>query len=308
MATDGPKIIDGDRAHDTYWGIMDLYDGGADVAEITEAFPLQPRYYFDAFDLEIYVTSCGLAYWELGLMDEQRLNYIRYVISQGACVREWAKYSEEYSRKRQAVLRRFLARIEKKNQKIRKRKKYRTVTNFVFNENSVLAFKLSNGEYAAAVCVDISQYRGNCHYWLTPTTYRSIERPDLEQIKQTGMLGGVIPSGFSKAKIQQKQPGIEKIWAYRGGEQDVCFGFTVHAIAHKDLRKIKHRFEKIGEISIAEGLKDLSSLSYLSSFEEFDEAYVDLEEQIAIFRYQKYPVRILLDSTGDQVLTKSHEG
>ncbi|MCO6491979.1 MAG: hypothetical protein J5I98_26415 [Phaeodactylibacter sp.] len=26
MATDGPKIIDGDLAHDTYWGIMDKYD------------------------------------------------------------------------------------------------------------------------------------------------------------------------------------------------------------------------------------------------------------------------------------------
>jgi glycine dehydrogenase len=31
MATDGVKIIDGDTAYDTYWGIMDLCDIGADV-------------------------------------------------------------------------------------------------------------------------------------------------------------------------------------------------------------------------------------------------------------------------------------
>ena len=34
MATDGTKIIDGDTAHDTYWGIMDLYDSGAELKMI----------------------------------------------------------------------------------------------------------------------------------------------------------------------------------------------------------------------------------------------------------------------------------
>ena len=34
MSTDGVKIIDGDTAHDTYWGIMDLYDSGADFNTI----------------------------------------------------------------------------------------------------------------------------------------------------------------------------------------------------------------------------------------------------------------------------------
>ena len=34
MATDGVKIIDGDTAHDTYWGIMDLYESAADFNTI----------------------------------------------------------------------------------------------------------------------------------------------------------------------------------------------------------------------------------------------------------------------------------
>ena len=40
MATDGVKIIDGDLAHDTYWGIMDLYDSGVEIQEIPESDPI----------------------------------------------------------------------------------------------------------------------------------------------------------------------------------------------------------------------------------------------------------------------------
>lgn len=46
MATDGVKIIDGDTAHDTYWGIMDLYDNGATVETIRTQI-LFPKLGFD---------------------------------------------------------------------------------------------------------------------------------------------------------------------------------------------------------------------------------------------------------------------
>lgn len=57
MSTDGTKIIDGDTAHDTYWGIMDLYDSGADLEIILAKFPLVQKEFYDEFDNEIYVTS-----------------------------------------------------------------------------------------------------------------------------------------------------------------------------------------------------------------------------------------------------------
>jgi len=59
MATDGIKIIDGDRARDAYWGIMDLYDSGADFDVIEKEFPLNLPDFIDEFDNEIYVTSCA---------------------------------------------------------------------------------------------------------------------------------------------------------------------------------------------------------------------------------------------------------
>lgn len=49
MATDGVKIIDGDAAHDTYWGIIDLFDSGANIETIRKKYPFpQPQeYYYD---------------------------------------------------------------------------------------------------------------------------------------------------------------------------------------------------------------------------------------------------------------------
>lgn len=64
MATDGPKIIDGDTAHDTYRGIMDIYDNNGSYEEIQEFFPIKVNY-LDDFYYEIYLTSLALAYWEI---------------------------------------------------------------------------------------------------------------------------------------------------------------------------------------------------------------------------------------------------
>jgi hypothetical protein len=96
MATDGVKIIDGDTAHDTYWGIMDLYDSDAAFEKIEEEFPITQPDYFDDFDHEIYVTSCALAFWEIGRMTEEKLAIVKHVIEKGACVKEWAENQTTY--------------------------------------------------------------------------------------------------------------------------------------------------------------------------------------------------------------------
>ncbi len=70
MATDGVKIIDGDTAHDTYWGIMDLYDSGATFKTIRTQIPFPQPDYYDDFDYEIYTTAYALAMWEIGFITE----------------------------------------------------------------------------------------------------------------------------------------------------------------------------------------------------------------------------------------------
>jgi len=295
MATDGTKIIDGDTAHDTYWGIMDLYDFGADLKVILNEFPLEQLEYFDDFDNEIYVTSCGLAYWELGILTAERMEYIQEVINKDACVKQWASYSEKEGKSRKLVLKRYLGKIEKTNKKVRKRKKYRKRTNFIFNENSVLTFQLSNKEYAVTCCVKIDQYRGSCNYWFVPITYSAASKPTIELIMDSEILGRTIASGFTRDETQASHPGIEKIWNHVGGKPNFCFGFAIQAVEHTALLGFKNKFEKIGELNILEGLKKVGSLGHEDSYERYDETYSELENQIEVFGYQKFPISLVIN-------------
>ncbi len=277
MATDGTKIIDGNTAHDTYWGIMDLYDSGAESEMILNEFPLEQPDYFDSFDNEIYVTSCGLAYWEIGLMTPKRVEYIENVISKNACVNEWTKLSEKEGKSRKSVLTRYLNKIKKENTKIRKPKKYRKISNFIFNENDILSFKLKDNSYRSLICLKTDQYRGNCNYWFVPTIYKSFEKPTEKLITKEMILGRTISSGYDKETTRKEQPGIEIIWDYVGENSKFFFGFVIDAVEHKDLLKFKNSFEKVGSVNIIDGLKKTGSFGYLESFERFEERYDDLD-------------------------------
>lgn len=297
MATDGTKIIDGDTAHDTYWGIMDLYDSEAGLDMILDEFPLeQPASdYFDAFDNEIYVTSCGLAYWEIGLMTPKRLHYIESIVAKNACVDEWTRSSEKEGKSRKSVLARYLQKISKENTKIRQPKKYRKITNFIFNENDVLSFQLADKTYRSLVCIKIDQYRGYCNYWMVPTTYQSHEPPTLELITEEMILGRTISASYDKETIKQMQPGIEIIWDYIGSQRKIFFGFVVDAVEHKDLLKFKNQFECIGSLKIIEGLKKEGSFGYSCEFQDFEQKYKDLNNQMGVFGYKKYPISIMTE-------------
>jgi len=295
MATDGTKIIDGDTAHDTYWGIMDLYDSEADSEMILNEFPLEQLDYFDAFDNEIYVTSCGLAYWEIGLMTTVRIAYIENIVAKNACVEEWSKLSEKEGKSRKSVLTRFLNKIRKENTKIRKPKKYRKISNFLFAENDILSFQIKDNSYRSLICMKIDQYRGNCNYWFVPTTYKSLEKPTEKSIINEMILGRTIGSGYDKETTREQQLGIDIIWDYLGGNKNLFFGFVIDGVEHKDLLKFKNSFEKVGSIKIVEGLKKTGSFGYFENFERFEERYGDLDKQINIFGYKKYPIEIMIE-------------
>jgi hypothetical protein len=91
MATDGVKIIDGDTAHDTYWGIMDLYDSGATFETIKAKIPFPQPDYYDDFDYEIYTTAYALAVWETGFITDDIIQEVKKVIQKGACVKTWTQ-------------------------------------------------------------------------------------------------------------------------------------------------------------------------------------------------------------------------
>ncbi len=295
MATDGVKIIDGDTAHDTYWGIMDLYDSGADFDTINKEFPLIQADYFDDFDNEIYVTSCALGHWEMGQMTDDKLAYVKSIIDKGACVKEWAENNEKDGKSRQKELDKFWKKISQTNTKVRARKKFRKITNFYFQPDELLTFQLKDGNYRAVICASIDQYRGQCNYILVPTTYNGNKKPTVDDLKDKEILGRQIGSGYDQQTTKERQPGIERIWKLTGGNCNFFFGVIKLAVDHKDFINFKDRFEKVGTLKIIEGLKETGSFGYEENFERFETIFSDLENHIKIFQQKKYPVTTLCD-------------
>lgn len=295
MATDGIKIIDVDRAHDTYWGIMDLYDSGADFHTINKAFSLVQVDYFSDFDHEIYVTSCALALWEIGQITEGDLAYVKSIIDKGACVKAWTKNNEKDGQARQKELDKFWKKISQTNEKVRAIKKYRKVTSLYFQPDDLLTFQLKDGNYRAAICVTIEQYRGQCNYILVPTTYNSSKKPTVKDLKDKEILGLEIGSGYDQRTTREMQSGIERIWNLSGGNCNYFFGVVQLAVDHKDFINFKDRFEKVGTLKIIEGLKKTGSFGYEDNFERFETIFSDLENYIKVFQYKKYPLIILCD-------------
>ena len=237
MATDGIKIIDGDTAHDTYWGIMDLYDSGADYETIEKEFPIIQADYYDDFENEIYVTSCALALWEIGRMTGDKLEYVKSIIDKGACVVQWSKDGDKEGKARQKELDKFWKKIAATNLKIRARKKYRKITNFYFHPDDLLTFQLKDGKYGAVICTAINQHRGQCNYILVPTTYKSEKKPVTEDLKNKEILGRQIGSGYDKQTTKELQPGIERIWAIEDG--NYFFGLVQLAVRSQRFYKLQ---------------------------------------------------------------------
>lgn len=293
MATDGVKIIDGDRAHDTYWGIMDLYDSDVDLDVIENEFPLIPTDFIDDFDNEIYVTARALALWEIGRMSNETLQYVKSIIDKRAGVIEWSKYSDKEGKARQKELDKFLGKISVPNAKLRKRKRYRKITKLYLNPDDLLTFQLRDGRYGVVICTSVDQHRGQCNYILVPTTYVSLNKPTVNDLRDQQILGRQIGSGYDQQTTRDLQPGIDRIWQLEKGVY--FFGVVQLAVDHKSFATMRDKFEKIGSLKIIDGLKRMGMFGYESNFDRFETIFSDLDQHAKVFQLKKYPVSVLCD-------------
>ncbi len=295
MATDGPKIIDGDTAHDTYWGIMDLYDNEVSLERIKQEFPFNVDDY-DDFEYEIYITSLALAFWEIGLMNDSLLKKVNDTIIKGVGVKVWTEECDEKTGKqRHQALNRLIKKISKENEKVRKPKKYRQVTNFHFQPNDLLSFKLSDGFYRAVICAQITQQLGVCTYDLAGTTYKSSEKPNGINIMDCEIAGRWIGSGFDRRTMLEMQPGIDKLWKLNTMYEDLFWGLSYKLVTHKDFFNFKDKFEKVGTLKIRESYKKSGGYGYESSFDRFEDIFGDYQEHMQVFGERGIAVRELID-------------
>lgn len=298
MAIDGVKIINSDLAHDAYWGIMDLYDSGIDFAHIEERFPLNKLDYFDDVDNEIYITACALAYWELGKLTPEMLLLVKAVIEKGAGVELWIENSDKEGKARKRELENFWKKVSHENAKIRQPKIYRKITSLLFRPDTLLTFQLANHNYVAIICIDVVQRRGRCSYLFARTTYNNIKRPTLADILEVDIVGRRMGTGYDQQTTKEMQPGVERVWnfEYEGGNCNYFFGISQFIIEHKTLINFTKKFQNIGSLKIIPGLKMAGSTSVMSSFEEIENEFADLENRIKVFGEKKYPAKILCEN------------
>ena len=296
MAIDGVKIIDGDLARDTYNHIMDLYDSNADIQTIIKEVPLVRDDCGPDTDFyhEIFVTVYALAFWEIGALTENILEELRRVVSLGAGVKVWTEEGDEKGRKRQKELNKLLKRVSEPNQKIRKPKKYKLITNFFFQADDVLTFQLSNKNYYAIVCAKITQHRGQCTYDLVATTYKGESKPTLEDLKVCFIAGRKIGSFFDSDTTLSMQPNVDEIWHYTG-QDNFFFGLSYHLVTHRDFISFKDKFEVAGKLKVKDSFKRDGGYGYESSFDRFESIFSDLDNYMKLFEEQKYPISLLCE-------------
>jgi len=308
MATDGVKIIDGDTAHDTYWGIMDLYDNGATIETIRNKnpFPQAPEDYYDDFNYEIYITAYALAIWEIGHMTDDVLAEVKKVIDKGACVKFWTEEcNAKEGKARQKELDKLWNKISSFNQKIRKIKKYKVVTNFLLNINDVLTFQLKDKNYCATILFDIRQYRGECTYEFGKILYKDFKIPTIDDILNSEIIGRKIPSGHGMDMTSIISMGIEEMLKQGGLEEimkreaertgSFLIGMDKTGVDHKDLINFTDKFHKIGNIKIRTEFKDTGSIGVASGFDDLIREFTDLDDYIKIFKADKFKIKDLIE-------------
>jgi hypothetical protein len=246
------------------------------------------------------VTACALALWEIGQMTHDKLEFVKSIIDKGECVKEWSIENEKLGIARKKELEKFWKKINQVNTKVRPRKKYRKISNFYFQPDDLLTFKLSDGNYKAVICASVDQYRGQCNYILVPTTYSSPTKPSYMDFFDKDILGRQIGSGYDQNTTRQQQPGIERIWKFAGGNCNFFFGVIQIAVDHKNFIHFKDKFEKIGTVQIIEGLKRTGSFGYAGDYNRFEEIFGDLEKQMKIFQWKKYPINVICELNSNQ--------
>jgi len=297
MATDGIKIIDGDLARDTYEQIMDLYDSDASIEAIRKEIPFVKDDYRTETDFyhEIFVTSYALAFWEIGEMTEEILEEVNRVIELKVGVIAWTEECDaNEGKKRQKELDKLLKKISQPNLKIRKRKKFRLIKNFYFQPDDLLTFQLSDKNYYAVICAKITQQRGQCTYDLVATTYKGKNKPTVEDLNSCFIAGRRIPCGYDAETALQIQPNVDEIWEYVK-QSHFIFGLPYKLVTHRDIISFKDKFEVVGKLKIKESFKKDGGYGYQSSFDRFEDIFIDLDNHMEVFREQKYPVTLLCE-------------
>ncbi len=241
MAIDGIKIIDSDLAYDIRNAIMEAYDYGEPLSEVTrEIESWEADFSQKSIDYEIFITAYVQTLWEIGQLPEKWLQKAQSIVAQGAS-EQWNKIDPNAQEKRQKTLEKFLEKIEKPNEKPRKSKNYKKISDFFFQKDEVFAVKLPDNTFGFVILVEIYHQQGQCYYSFAKLNYVSEHIPSLDFLKN------------------------QYVYARKG------LGFDSNkSVTHKNLAKFKDEFQSIGTLAIDDAKRRFGTYSgAIKNLEEF---------------------------------------
>lgn len=182
-------------AHDIYSRFMDMYDHGATIDVLKQAYENGKQESYDDWEYEIYVTVHALAFWETGQITTDLLKEVEEVIEKKASVNNWImECGEKYGKAREKELDKFWLKINHPKEKPRKSKQYKQRDLFLFQAGDVLAFQGPDKTYHITAIMDISQEKGKCYYTFCRTEPELLQMPtinDMENITFIGNRSGI---------------------------------------------------------------------------------------------------------------------
>lgn len=188
-----PPILEADFAYDSYIKITDRYNEGASRKRIAEQFCMW-RIPLCGYELELFVTAAGLAFWEIGLLNPDHIAFIKTIVSKGAYIKAHTKHlspSDKYRemRKRENIINRYFNQISQKKKSPRKRQPYPRENTRFFEKGDVFSVKYDKQKYAVFMVSEIIKTCGRHYYNLIIFSKSFSYIPDLDELKHKTVFG-----------------------------------------------------------------------------------------------------------------------
>lgn len=190
MGTWGTAISSNDTYADTYSEFMDLYNDGLEVSEITQQLIENNQDLIDDnASKNDFWFALALAQWDCKSLDKEIFDKVKQIVDSGEDIKLWEEQGADKKdiAKRVKALTSFVDKIsiEKPKAKRRKRKVYR---DSIFRTGDCLIFKLTNGNFGAAVVLSSENQTEYGLNMIAVTTINQKEEPTIDDIRKSDVL------------------------------------------------------------------------------------------------------------------------
>lgn len=220
------QVGEDDFSADVYCAFFDYYNENLSFDDIRCRVEEEFREEKDSLeDGHLFWLALAKAQWQAGRLDEDVLKKVQHIIESGLDRRAWKELGamEEDLVFRGKELESFYQQIKTKNPKPKKRKR-KVLRDSIFETGDCLVFRMSNGNYGAAVVLASERQTELGLNIIAATRINQEDKPSLDEIKSAELL-------------------IKSFGSW-GGKEEVAGYFA------QDYARDKDEFERIGKIDL----------------------------------------------------------